>query len=496
MNLWAKRIGQLAVLPVALFFFSCEDEAGVLGYKNPNPKFEASYVEFPIESSVLLLDSQRTSNFVFQNETNRLLLGKYVDTKLGTVSADAYTQFFTTTSAKLQAGAAFDSVSLELVLDFYHYGKLAASNQTVSVYQLSEDLKYDERTNYFNRSEVQVNPTLLGSKTFSVDPETLDEFVEDDVDTAVVIKIKLDPSFGEAIFNHALKWRDYAAPLDSTFIKFNSFVSLFKGLAIKSDNADVIIGINTNSAIKLHYHYPDSEAKPVAAGLALGFAFSTNFSQIKTDRSATDLSGLTQYSTDYYPAGNLRYVQAGTGVYTKLDFGKFFEFCDTIPNVIITSAELSITGIESSDLAPPPNFILRLLNNDNHLERFIPNNLQDSIDYTLYNPRTYSEAFRGHTGTLSIDGGQPITEGGNAFYVLGDATPYVQYSKTKQSLSGNFALFFQQLSLVAEQKRRFQHFLLTPVTSVPQTKTVNRIAFNKDNIKLKIYYTKPTTPVN
>ena len=44
MNLWAKRIGQLAVLPVALFFFSCEDEAGVLGYKNPNPKFEA--IEF------------------------------------------------------------------------------------------------------------------------------------------------------------------------------------------------------------------------------------------------------------------------------------------------------------------------------------------------------------------------------------------------------------------------------------------------------------------
>ncbi len=72
MNLWANRVGQLASLAVALFFFSCEDEASVLGFKNQNQKFEASYIEIPIESSVLLLDSQRTSNFVFQNETNRL----------------------------------------------------------------------------------------------------------------------------------------------------------------------------------------------------------------------------------------------------------------------------------------------------------------------------------------------------------------------------------------------------------------------------------------
>ena len=36
MNLWANRVGQLASLLVALFFFSCEDEASVLGFKNQN----------------------------------------------------------------------------------------------------------------------------------------------------------------------------------------------------------------------------------------------------------------------------------------------------------------------------------------------------------------------------------------------------------------------------------------------------------------------------
>ena len=59
MNLWVSRVGQLAMLAVALFFFSCEDETSILGFKNPNSKFRASYVEIPIESSVLLRDSLR-----------------------------------------------------------------------------------------------------------------------------------------------------------------------------------------------------------------------------------------------------------------------------------------------------------------------------------------------------------------------------------------------------------------------------------------------------
>ena len=72
MNLWVNRIGQLTMLAVALFFFSCEDETSILGYKNPNSKFKVSYVEIPIESSVLLRDSLRTSNFLYTGEPNRL----------------------------------------------------------------------------------------------------------------------------------------------------------------------------------------------------------------------------------------------------------------------------------------------------------------------------------------------------------------------------------------------------------------------------------------
>ena len=66
---------------------------------------------------------------------------------------------------------------LQIILDFYNYGSTdALTSQTISVYELDEELKYDNRRNYFNKSEVLVKPTPLGSKTFTVSPKDLDSY--------------------------------------------------------------------------------------------------------------------------------------------------------------------------------------------------------------------------------------------------------------------------------------------------------------------------------
>ncbi len=486
MNLWAKRIGQLAALPVALFFFSCEEEANLLGYKNPNPKFDASYVEIPLESSVLLLDSQRTSNYSFENEANRLLVGQYVDTRLGSVSANAYTQYYTNSTSKIQSNAVFDSVSLKLRYDFYLYGIKSASSQTISVYELEQTLDYANRRNYFNTSQAQASTTPIGSKTFTVDTEKLEKIAKDKPDTILQVTVPLDMAFGQRIFNEAVEYANN--PNDTTFITFTQFVEAFKGLAIKSDNGDKIMGFSPLSSIQVHYHYNDT----VATALSLPFALVTNFNEIKTDFATGDLAGLTQPSQDFYPASDLRYIQSGTGVATKLDLAKFFEFADTVANVIITSAELNIQSVET-DFTPSSSYVLRLLKDNNEVEKYARKNVQDSIDLRLYNP-----TFPGHSGTLRIDAGQTlVNEPDSAFYVLGDQNnPYLSYSADNKALRGNYALFFQQLTLLNENKRRFQHFLISPASPAPNTKSVNRAVFHKDNIKLRIYYTKPTTPLN
>ena len=491
MNLWAKRIRLLAALPVALFFFSCEDEASVLGYRNPNQKFEARYVEIPIESSVLLLDSQRTSNFVFQNETNRLLVGQYNDDQLGLITANGYSQYFTTTTAKLPAEATYDSVSLTLLLDYYNYGERDASNdQSISVYDLDDSLQYSQRRYYFNTSEVPVKPAKLGFKTFKIDPDSLDHYAGNEVDTTVQIKVSLDYAFGQSIFESALRWRDVATTQDSTFKEFSKFIAMFKGLAIKSDYGDKVLGISTTSFITLHYHTPSTDS----LGLQLALFGVTNFSQISADRSATDLSGLTQYSQDFIPTNDLRYLQSGTGIYTKLDFGKFFEFADTVPNVVITAAQLTIDGVQESSYAPPPRLLVNVLNGDlNYKEKYSRLSAQDNNDLVLYNP-----PFPAHTRSLLYEtlSGVIINQPDSSFYLEGDLSPQMNYSSSDKSYSGSYPLFFQQLAVTAEGKRRFQYYILSPSTPSPNTKSLNRAVFHKNNIKLKIHYTKPTTPLN
>ncbi|HZI26461.1 MAG TPA: DUF4270 family protein [Chryseolinea sp.] len=486
MNLWANRIGQLALSLVALFFFSCEDEASVLGFKNQNQKFDVSYIEIPIESSVLLLDSQRTSNFVFQTETNRLLVGQYADDKFGPVSANGYTQFFTNSGAKLPANVTYDSVTLQLVLDFYNYGSAdALTSQTFSVYELDEDLKYEDRRNYFNKSEALTKPTPLGTKTFSVSPKDLDTYAKENSDTTIVVKIPLDNAFGQRIFDNALLYRDVATTNDSTFKVFTEFIKLFKGLSIKSDNGDKVLGFSTNSAVTVHYHTPSDDS----LNFNLGFFNVTNFSQIKNDRSSTELSGLTQYAQDFSPASDLRYIQSGTGVYTKLDFGKFFEFADAIPNVVITSAQLSVGNVVQDNFIPPSNLVLRILRDDNTLKKV--KSRQDSVDISAYNPR-----FPAHPGTLTLDNGSYV-DSDLAMNVLGDQDAHLKYSSDKKSYDGNYALFFQQLSIVREGVPRYRYFVLNPSSpSMPNSKSVNRAVFPKGDIKLKVYYTKPTTPLN
>lgn len=489
MNLWAKRIGQLALLPVALFFFCCEDEANLLGYRNPNSKFDARYLEIPIESSVLLLDSQRTSNFVFQNETNRLLVGQYTDEKLGQVTVNTYTQFFTNTTAKLPAEATFDSISLTLILDKYNYGSRDITTmQGISIYELDDSLRVTNRFNYFNRSDVPVKSIPLGSKMFVVNPDSLDYYTGNRAnDSTFTVRLPLDPAFGQRLFDNALLWRDVATTGDSTYKTFNKFVQLFKGIAIKSDVGDKIIGINPGSFLSLHYHTPSDTSQQ-----NLGFFGLANFSQITSDLGSTELSGI-QYSQDFFPADDMRYIQSGTGIYTKLDFGNFFQFADTIENVVITSAQLVVDPIpDPGTLTPPASYALRLLSN-NYLDRYSTTNTQDNNDFLFYNP-----SFSGHPGTLRVDAGNStLIEPDSTIYVNGDTSPLLRYDSEDKVISGNFALFFQQLAMVREGKRRFQYFLMHPAApSSPNTKSVNRVVFPKNNVKLRIYYTKPTTPLN
>jgi Domain of unknown function (DUF4270) len=492
MNLWAKRIKLLSALAGVLFFFSCQEESSILGYKNPNSKFKVSYVEIPIESSVLLRDSLRTSNFNYSGEINRLLVGKYADEDFGEIAAAAFTQFFTTSQLKVGSTAVFDSVSMQLRFDLYNYGAQVMTPQMISVHELTQELKSDSLAYYFNKSNVAYSG-LLGTKTFSINPVDFNKFAasSEDKDTVITIRLPLDFNFGQRLFNSALKYRDATTAADSTFVRFPDFVKEFKGIVIKPESADKILGFSpsaTQAGITLHYHETDKDS----LSIRLAFSPVIGFNQIKSDRSATELSALTQYYEESLNSSNNRYIQSGVGILTKLDFSKFYEFADTVPYVLINSAELAIESVEPSPHTPPSILSLRILEANNRMKKFSLTNPQDQKDLVAYNGFLRYD--------IPISNSAPVVENDSVFYASGDRSDLLTYSSTNSSYSGVMSLFFQQLTLDDESRTKFKYFVLYPgsqSTSTPAgqngSKTVNRVVFPKDKIKLKVYYTKPTT---
>ena len=124
MNLWAKSLRQLSFVAVALFFFSCEDENTLLGFKNPVPKFNVSFVEIPLTSNSLLIDGIVTDSKGSLSATNpgavgNLLIGQYQDAELGNIKAESFLQVYPAGATQIPADAIFDSVTLSIRYNFY-----------------------------------------------------------------------------------------------------------------------------------------------------------------------------------------------------------------------------------------------------------------------------------------------------------------------------------------------------------------------------------------
>lgn len=465
MNLWVKRVGQTIILwASALFFFSCEEDDKLLGYK-AKERFDILYSEIPVGSSVYQFDSLVTTNFNLSTETARLLVGTYTDPKVGLVSSEAYTQFYRTgiVGDSLAFGT-YDSVSLQLSFDVtYTYGSSAETQQEIAIYELDNALKnIDSFPAYYRNSEpIPTKPSPLGSKVFFDAPT-----VEDSV---VTIRFPLSDEFGLRLYESARRFQNAVTVADSAFTKYSLFTNEFKGIAIKSVQGDKIVSFNPRSAntkIIVHFHVNQRDS------IVLGFAGVTSFNRIQTDRSGSEISGVTEYYKEYQPAK--RYIQNGAGVTTKIDLDNFLKYADSVSaNFIINSAELVISDVES-DLAPPDGLMLRILKGNNRFKTGSSSSLQDQNEIALYN----NTITNGYAVTSDFD-----------FYASDPTNVNLTYSEDDSTYSGYITLFLQELLRRENGKPVYSQLGLYSIN--PSTaKTVSRAVFS-NNIKLKISFTRP-----
>lgn len=392
------------------------------------------------------------------------MAGSYVDPVFGTTEAQAFMQFKSSNIATvIPVTSVFDSVVLRMRFDFYSYGSPELTTQTYNVYEVAEELNL--KADYFFNSTVGIGRIPIGTTTFDINHDYFkEEFEDTNADSVLTLKVKLSSGFGQRLF-------DAIDPEDVNYTDFELFKANFRGLAIRPGQSDKIVGFNPsdlNSSLILYYH----DDAGVSKTFSFVFSQGVTFSKILTDRSASDLAGLDQFHTDFDP-GIKRYIQSGTSVVTKLDFSKYYEYIETIPNMIVNSAALEISETEtSSNFKVPKELSLSMLRLNNRLKNF--NNKQDTVDYISFN------------GKLALDNQFRFfaapDQGQSQIFSL-------NYSATDNKYIGYPTLFIQQLYNLKSTQYPFWALR----SSNPQPgKSVDRLVFPKDKVKLKIYYTRST----
>ncbi|MFZ6009382.1 MAG: DUF4270 family protein [Bacteroidota bacterium] len=471
MNLWVKHVGQLAVLAVALFFLSCEDEASLLGFNNNNRKFNVSYIEIPVKSSVLRIDSVITDNFPFGNNasSNTVLVGKYQDNTFGDVRAEAYLQLVPILTTALETSAVFDSVTFELRSNFYSYGLTGKRQESFKVHEITgTKLDPSKAVRYYYNSNVAYDPTELGEAKVTVHYDSLKKnaALQSSQQDTIIARARLTQAFGQRLFTTS------QSVLDS--LKLIAFTNDFKGFALIPSQSEAVLGfkpIEGLSRVVLHYHTMENSA--VKDTLVRYFTFNyPSYTNITTDRSATELAALTApYQSQEFASGK-RYLQSGSPVVTKFDFSKFYEFADTIDHMIITSAEFVISGVDAPTAYPPPSRLsLKVLHNDNEL---------------FYN--AYDSAQRSVMSKYHV-----ILDGFWHYIVNSDFSTQaaaIDYNGDDDVYRGHISFFLQNLYERKSEEDRIK-FLAAYPSSI--STTVNRAVFTENNVKLRVYYTRPVT---
>jgi hypothetical protein len=535
MNLLAKRAG-LVLAAAVLFLLSCDDDF-LLGIKGKT-KFQGRYHEIIFngeKSSVLLLDSVFTDQWeVSASPVNanafRFLIGSYEDPALGTVNTGFYSQYLPNADPELPTyfnrdgeTLTLDSTTIQLWLDFYAYGPDHLTiDDVINIYPLIEghpdSLTFFKR--YINTTTLSHSGELVGQlkiKKFSrkysgsskFRPYVLDQihFKEQsdrspEARDTIMFQGQLDPEFAFLIFDWIADRGD-SALISEEYL--DEFKKEFPGLAFVSTKTGRVVGLNPLngfSRFTFHYNTPTNDSLITALYFTpFPWVGANSFSSITTQRIDA-LSGLSVPNQRYFPDNDPdspeRYIQDGSGVITELDLSDYYSFIDTLEDIVINSAELSM---EVADYAPGISPISSLYGIVMKEEggKILPLDMTvdaDSLKMIQFVGNVFTD-LRNFGIATELSGQSPLT---------------LSYDNTSKKYIGYATMFFQKLFINKDNPEyNIEHIGFYPATA-PILKilssgasgspllesgtgnTVNRAVLKTSGIKLKLYYTVPNKP--
>ncbi len=449
----------------ALFLMACEDENSLLGFRNPNRKFTVDFIDIPLTSSVLLIDSVRSDNQ--QAGQSRLLAGRYFDDELGEFKATFFAQLRPATLDTLPADAVYDSIVVEFQLDYYAYGASSISQESIRVHEITEDsISYSLplKPYYFN-DKLGYGPPM-GEKEFLIDYAVLKkQLTLSRPDSIVSVRLRLNENtdFSARLFD-LMKNNP-----DNAFKDARKFRYAIKGLAVTAgNNSSSVIGYTGSPASRtrlvVYYHLgnsTDALSRPFLLDIG-------SFNNYQVDRIG-ELANKASY-VNFQPASGKRYLQNGNAVITRIELANFYTAMESIPNTLFNAAEFVIESVENpEELPPPPSLNLRTIKSNNFFHN--RNNLNDRNFMA-----NFWVVFDGDFFNARSD----ITNAGQALPVT------LNYQDGKYV--GNATLFIQDIFSKRATDPTLQHLALY---STNIGRTVNRAIFDQSKVRLRVYYTVP-----
>lgn len=431
MNLLAKIKNCGIFLMGLAVFYSCE-EKGTFGVGSDDvTPVEFSSTEVGVSSSVVLLDSIRTSN------VGRILVGNVEHPDFGAIEATGYTALSARTAVQpeIPDEAQLDSVRIYFRVGYAYDTTSSNRDLGIEIYDIAESFP---DTTYISSNFLSQGARLIADGNFQIE--------KFDSSYSMAADMAWASEFFEGVRND-----------DSNFTDQSNFREFFPGLVFKSKaNQGNVFSIVPGEVFEVIFFYqqPNSDnTGMVNLNFKMDAEAMPYFFNLDAELSTTEFSQVQDVNTQYDNTNQLGLLTA-LGLVPKIDLSELVTFSNDNPNVIVNQALLELGPINDlPDGTQPPSFLFLFYTDERNTR--IPN----------------GEAFRG----VQVDGANQ----------LGSVNPVqLFYNSEDRMYRGSITSYVQ--TYYQDNFRRDQ-ILLYPAE---MNFTLKSFILPKDKVAFKIFYSE------
>jgi len=423
---------------------SCSDPSNIgLDLDPNNNQIGVFFTEIPLPASMVLLDSFNTTNqgsFVVGGETSEFF---------GKTEGIGFSRLAINSNAPLpKPEAILDSVKFNFQVESIT-GKDFTTLKSLKVHLLTEEI---QDTSYYNFDRLSFDPNSIAESSFDFSARK---------DTSVSVLMKNE--FGAFIFKEMKK--------GDAFKNIFLFRKLIHGIAILGNpeqEASLSLRVGNTTGISVYYHYVGDTVPTV---YPISTAQSRHFNYVKSDRQGTP-TGIIVESGKQYDTGDKVGSKSGLGLVIKIDTSPIDAFLDTLKNVTFNDISFEIGPLESASAGNlPPSFIV--MNFTNSANKLVTR-------------------FDGETLSVQADGQaqQAIDANGNIVPAVA-APALLAYFSEARVYRQRITSYMNAVYRTDLQRNDWILYPNSPGTPGDDfKKSFREFVVNKNNIKLKIYYSK------